>query len=226
MISMMSMSLSLLFVAYSVISTFVQASDSALRKMVSPGLTALCGLIVLYGTLTGNVSSAQGLTLFVALLLLAISDGLFERSADKPGLFPLAMIFGVISGFIIGISFNVVAYLAAVPVLVHVGCFIVGGIMAVSVYRYLKVEAALKVAVYIYLVQAVILLAGGLACIFAKEYPFAVWGIFLFVSDSLVGIRAFPNPDRSIGWLNPRRMLQTILAIYYTAQYALVLWAV
>ena len=90
----------------------------------------------------------------------------------------------------------------------------------------LRVEPSLRLAVYIYLVQAVILLAGGLACLFAGEYPFAVWGILLFVSDSLVGIRAFPNPERRIGWLSTYRILLAILVIYYTAQFAIVWWAI
>lgn len=217
---------SLLFVAFAVVSAFLQASDNVLKKHVSPALTAFCALVVLVGTLVGNVTLGQGLPLCIALLLLATSDFMFERSEANPNLFPVAMIFGVVSGFIIGILFNVLAFRAGVPVLAHVGCGVVGAVMAVLVYRVLKVEPALKVAVIVYLVQAVILLAGGLACLFAGQYPFAVWGILLFVSDSLVGIRAFPNPERPIPWLTPYRILLSILAIYYTAQFALVMWAV
>jgi hypothetical protein len=193
--------------------------------VISPGLTAFCGLIVLYGTISGNVPLAQGLTVFVALLLLAASDFMFERSEAKPELFPVAMIFGVISGFTFGVFFNVVAFLAGVPVLVQVGCLVVGVVLAAFVYSYLKVDPSLKLAVYVYLVQAVILLAGGLACLFAGRAPFAVWGILIFISDSLVGIRAFPNPERRISWLSTYRILLAILVIYYPAQYAMVLWA-
>jgi hypothetical protein len=221
----MSFILSLFFVAFAVLSTFVQASDHALKKWISPGLTVYCGLILLYGAVAGNVPLGQGLTMFIALWLLAASDFMFERSVVRPEIFPLAMVFGVVSGFVIGILFNVVASLAGVPVLVQAGCAVVGIIMAVLVYRYLEVEPALRLAVYVYLVQAVILLAGGLACLFAGEYPFAVWGILLFVSDSLVGIRAFPNPQRRIGWLSTYRILLAILVIYYAAQFAMVWWA-
>jgi hypothetical protein len=222
---MMSFILSLLFVAFAVLSALLQGSDNPLKKVVSPGLTAFCALIVLVGTLSGNVPLAQGLTVFIALLLLAASDTMFEQSVAKPELFPVAMIFGVISGFTFGIFFNVVAFRAGVPVPIHAGCLVVGLVLAALVYSFLKVDPSLKLAVYVYLVQAVILLAGGLACLFAGQVPFAVWGILIFISDSLVGIRAFPNPDRRIGWLSTYRVLLAILVIYYPAQYAMVLWA-
>jgi hypothetical protein len=222
----MSFVLSLLFVGFAVLSAFLQASDHALKKLVSPGLTAFCGLVALYGGVSGHEPLGQGVTLFIALLLLAASDFAFERSVVRPEIFPIAMVLGVASGFVIGILFNVVASLAGVPVLVHVGCVVVGGVMAALVYRYLQVEPSLRLAVYVYLVQAVILLAGGLACLFAGEYPFAVWGILLFASDSLVGIRAFPNPERRIWWLSTYQILLAILLIYYTAQFAIVWWAI
>ena len=98
-------------------------------------------------------------------------------------------------------------------------------IAAGLVYRYLKVEGTLKIPIFIYLLQAVLLLAGGLACLYIGQYYFAVWGIFLFVSDSLVGIRAFPNPHRPIRWLDVYRLLFAIIVIYYAAQYAIVSWA-
>ena len=85
-------------------------------------------------------------------------------------------------------------------------------------------EVALPV--YIYLVQAVILLAGGLSSLYTGNYAFGVWGIFIFLSDSLVGLRAFPNPQRPIPWLNGYRILFAIILIYYTAQFALVAWAI
>ncbi len=80
--------LSLLFMAFAVLSALLQGSDDALKKVVSPGLTTFCALIVLVGTLSGNVPLAQGLTVFIALLLLAASDTMFEQSAVKPELFP------------------------------------------------------------------------------------------------------------------------------------------
>jgi hypothetical protein len=57
---------------------------------------------------------------------LALSDFTFERSETKPDLFPLAMIFGVLSGFIIGITFNVTANLKDIPLLVHLVFFVIG----------------------------------------------------------------------------------------------------
>ena len=134
------------------------------------------------------------------------------------------MIFGVISGFIIGITFNVAAILKGISPLVHLIILVIAVIAAVLVYGYLKVEGMLKIPVIIYLVQAVILLVGGLASLYTGNIYFAIWGIFLFVSDSLVGVRAFPNPEKPIGWLNQSRILFAIIVIYYAAQYALVSW--
>jgi F0F1-type ATP synthase assembly protein I len=221
----MSFILSFLFVILIVVSAFMQASDNALKKVISPGLTTCCGLLVLYGALSGTAPLLQGVVLGVALLFLALSDFTFEASQAKPNLFPLAMIFGVLSGFIIGITFNMVAYLKGVPPLVLIVFLVIGVIAAVLVYRYLKVEQALKIPVFIYLVQAAILMAGGLSSLYSGNFYFAIWGIFLFVSDSLVGIRAFPNPERPIRWLNHYRILFAIIVIYYAAQYALVSWA-
>ena len=161
----------------------------------------------------------------VALLLLSLSDFTFERSETRPDLFPLAMIFGVLSGFIIGITFNVAANLKGIPSVVHLVFFVIGVLAVVLVYRYLKVEGALKIPVFIYLVQAVNLLLGGLASLYTGNIYFAIWGIFLFVSDSLVGVRAFPNPEKPVRWLNQYRILFAIIVIYYAAQYALVSWA-
>jgi hypothetical protein len=55
----MAFLLSLLFVIYTIISAFLQASDKPLKNKVSPGPTAFCDLIVLYGAITGNVPLAQ-----------------------------------------------------------------------------------------------------------------------------------------------------------------------
>ena len=216
---------SLLIVALAITSTFVQARDHILKRYISPALPACCGLLVCYGALTANVPRTEGLVVALALLLLATSDAVFEQSEDKPGLFPVAMLFGVVSGFLFGFLFNVVAVQAGVPLLVHVGCGLLGLLAAFMVYRYLDVEPALRVAVYVYLAQAVLLFAGGLASIFAGCYPFAVWGILLFFSDALVGLRAFPDAERPLAWLPPSRILPAILVIYYTALYGLVVWA-
>jgi hypothetical protein len=77
-----------------------------------------------------------------------------------------------------------------------------------------------------YLLQAVILLTGGLSSLYVGNYSFAIWGVFIFLSDSLVGIRAFPNPEKPIRWLSTRRILFIIFVLYYSAQYALVSWAI
>jgi hypothetical protein len=221
----LSFILSFLFVGLILISAFLQASDNALKRIICPGLTACCGLLVLYGALSGTAPLLLVVVLSVALLFLALSDFTFERSVTRPDLFPLAMIFGLLSGFIIGITFTVEAYLKGIPPLIHIAFFVIVVIAALLVYRVLKVERALKIPVLIYLVQAVILLTGGLASLYTGNIHFAIWGIFLFVSDSLVGIRAFPEPDRPIRWLNQYRILFAIIVIYYAAQYALVSWA-
>lgn len=221
----MAFFLSFLFVGLILISAFLQASDNTLKRIICPGLTACCSLLVLYGALSGSASLLLGVVLSVALLFLALSDFTFERSVTRPDLFPLAMIFGVLSGFIIGITFNVEVSMKGIPPLTHIAFFVIAVIAAVQVYRVLEVEDALKIPVLIYLVQAVVLLAGGLASLYVGNIHFAIWGIFLFVSDSLVGIRAFPDPDRPIRWLNQYRILFAIIVIYYAAQYALVSWA-
>jgi uncharacterized protein (DUF983 family) len=221
----MAFFLSTLFVAWALTSALLQAGDKPLRNWISPGLTALAGVLVLTGTLVDNVPLGQGLPLAIALLIVAGSDFCFERSADRPGLFPLAMALGMISGLIIGITLNAVAYAAGVPLWVHLASFLIGITAARSVYLYIQVDPAFQVPVTIYLVQAAILLAGGLVSLYNEAYPFALWGIALFISDSLVGLRAFPNPERPIPWLTPSHLLFAILILYYTAQYTLVSWA-
>lgn len=214
------------FVIGIIISTFLQASDNPLKKIGTPALTAGCGLIVLYAAISGSVPFVTGLVLAVALFLLASSDFTFEQSLSDAKLFPLAMVLGVVSGFSIGILFNMLAFKAGIPLLVQIGFFVIGIIAAMLVYRQLEVGSEFKLAISIYLVQAVILLAGGLASWYVGNYEFAVWGIFLFVSDSLVGIRAFPSSQKPKPWLNSYRILFAIIVIYYAAQYALVAWAV
>jgi hypothetical protein len=217
--------LTFLFVIWMIISTFLQAEDNPKKKYISPGLTAICGILILVSTLIGNVPTKQGIVLSIALILLASSDWMFEHSVKNDDLFPIAMVFGVLSGFSIGILFNLTAYSKGIP-LWWLGVFILAGIiLTANVYRYLQVEAALKIPVYIYLVQAVILFSGGLASIYTRNYSFAIWGIFIYFSDTLVGIRAFPNPERPICWLHSNRLLFLIITLYYSAQYALVSWA-
>lgn len=221
----MTFILSTLFVAWALVSALMQASDKPLKNRVSPGLTALAGILILTGALVGNVPSAQGIPLAIALLILAGSDFAFERSTTRPELFSLAMVLGVVSGLIIGVTFNLVAYAAGVPLWIHLASFLIGITAARSVYLYLQVDPAYQIPVIIYLAQAVILLAGGLVSLYNEAYHFALWGIALFISDSLVGLRAFPHPERPIPWLTPNRLLFAIITIYYTAQYALVSWA-
>jgi len=97
----MSFTLTFLFVVMVIISAFMQAEDNPQKSFVSPALTAFCGILVLIGTLVSNVPFSQGITLFIALILLAASDFMFERSVTNENLFPVAMLFGVISGFTI-----------------------------------------------------------------------------------------------------------------------------
>lgn len=222
----MSFLLMFLFVILMIISAFMQAEDNPKKNFISPALTAFCGIMMLVGTLAGNVSFSTGLTLLIALILLALSDFMFERSAQNENLFPIAMILGVLSGFAIGILFNILANAAGLPLWIH-GIFLILGIAAgIFVYQYLKVDDSFKIPVYIYLVQVMILLTGGMGSLYIGKFAFAIWGIFIFTSDSLVGLRAFPNPERPIKWLDTRRILFLIIVLYYSAQYALVSWAI
>ena len=75
----------------------------------------------------------------------------------------MAIGFGVISGFVIGILFNVAAFSAGLFWVGHAGFLLVGVIASVFVYRMLKVDPPYKIPVYVYLFQGVILLTGGLA---------------------------------------------------------------
>ena len=52
--------LSFLFVILIIVSAFLQASDNALKKIICPGLTACCGLLVLYGAVSGTAPLLQG----------------------------------------------------------------------------------------------------------------------------------------------------------------------
>ena len=214
-----------LFVMWIIISAFMQAEDNPKKSLISPGLTAFCGVLVLTGTIMGETPVRSGITLAAALILLALSDLMFERSSQNDGLFPVAMVFGVLSGFTIGILFNLTAFNKGIPLWWWTFAALFAVLLTIYMFRFLKVESAQKVPVYIYLVQAVVLLTGGLSSLYTQNYAFAVWGIFIYISDTLVGIRAFPSIERPIRWLNARRILFLIIVIYYSAQYALVSWA-
>ena len=221
----MSTIVTILFVMLMLISTFMQAENNPQKKYVGPALTAVCGLLVLMGAITGNIPLSWGIILFIALLMLAASDFMFEQSANNENLFVVTMILGVLSGFMIGILLNVTAYAAGTPLWLQALLAFIAIIASVIVYRYLEVEPGLKVPIYIYLVQAVILLTGGLSSFYIGHYAFAIWGITIFITDSLVGIRAFPSIEKPIRWLDTRRILFLIIVLYYAAQYALVTWA-
>lgn len=221
----MSFAFKFLFVAFAVISTFIQTEENPKRKFFSPAITCISALAILSGGLFGSAPPRISLVLAIALLMLALSDMLFELSLEKPNLFALAMVFGVLSGFTIAILFNVTAHAAGVP-LWQQGIFALVGIALLAVvYSYLEVEPGLKIPVYVYLVQAVLLFTGGVSSLVSGNVFFGIWGIFIFISDSLVGIRAFPSAKRPIPWLDKRRILLLILLLYYPAQYALITWA-
>ena len=84
----MTYALTFLFIIWMLISAFMQAENNPKKNIVSPGLTAACGILVLTGALTGSAPPRIGIILAVALLLLAASDFTFERSAEKESLFP------------------------------------------------------------------------------------------------------------------------------------------
>jgi len=219
----MTFALTYIFILWMLISAFMQAEDNPDKNLVSPGLTAACGVMVLIGALTGSAPAPRlGIILAIALLLLAASDFTFERSTEKEGLFPLAVVLGVISGFTIGIMINLVAGIPLVP---HIIFAVIAIIATVLVYRYLDVSKDMRIPIYIYLIQTVILLTGGLASLYAGNTAFGIWGITIFITDSLVGIRSFPSAKRPIKWLSTRRILFLIIILYYAAQYALVTWS-
>ena len=221
----MSFAFKFLFVAFAVISTFIQTEENPKRKFFSPAITTISAAAVLVGGLTGSAPPRTSLILAIALFMLALSDMMFELSLEKPNLFALAMVFGVLSGFTIAILFNLTAHAAGTPLWLQ-GIFaaVAVGLLAI-VYSYLEVDPGLKIAVYVYLIQAVLLFTGGMSSLYAGNIFFAIWGVFIFISDSLVGIRAFPSTKKPIPWLDKRRILLFILVLYYPAQFALMTWA-
>ena len=214
-----------IFVIFIIVSAFLQASDNPAKNYISPLLTLSCGILVLVGALMGNVHFGTGIVLAVALFLLFGSDFMFERSVTNENLFPIAMVLGVLSGFAMGIMINLDAAWSGIPLGMQITFFGIGVIAAIMVYRYLDVDPGLKVPVYIYLVQAVVLLAGGLSAFYVGNVFFGIWGVFIFLSDSLVGLRAFPSEKRPIPWQTKERILFAIIVLYYSAQFALVSWA-
>jgi hypothetical protein len=217
--------LTVLFLVMMVISFWLQIRRAPLKDYLSPGLTALSSLIVLFGVRIQNVPWGIGVTMAGALLLLAASDFVFERSVTNEKLFPIALGFGMLSGFIIGITYNLNALDQGISPGILAAYFAIAVLVGIGVYRYLRVEPALRTAVLVYLVQVIILLAGGLASLTVGNPYFGLWGVFIFFSDTLVGLRAFPNPDRPIPWLTPPRILIAILTLYYTSQIAVMIWA-
>ena len=218
----MTYALTFLFIIWMLASAFMQAENNPKKNFVSPGLTAACGVLVLIGALTGSAPLRIGVILAIALLLLAGSDFTFERSTKKESLFPLAVVLGMLSGFTIGILINLTARISLVP---HIVFAVIAVAATVFVYRYLDVSKDMRLPITIYLVQAVILLTGGMASLYAGNIAFGIWGITIFLTDSLVGIRAFPSAKRPVKWLTTRRILFLIIVPYYAAQYALVNWA-
>jgi len=218
----MTYALTFLFIIWMLASAFMQAENNPKKNFVSPGMTAACGVLVLIGALTGSAPLRIGVILAIALLLLAASDFTFERSTNKESLFPLAVVLGMLSGFTIGILINLTARISLVP---HIVFAVIAVAATVFIYRYLDVSKDMRLPITIYLVQAVILLTGGLASLYTGHTAFGIWGITIFITDSLVGIRAFPSAKRPVKWLTTRRILFLIIVPYYAAQYALVNWA-
>ncbi len=59
------------FVIFTLLSAFLQASDSPLKNNFSPALTLFCGLFVLGGAFMNNAPSDTGIVSDISLILSA-----------------------------------------------------------------------------------------------------------------------------------------------------------
>ncbi len=59
----MTFALTFLFIIWMLISAFMQAENNPKKNIVSPGLTAACGILVLIGALTGSAPPRIGIIL-------------------------------------------------------------------------------------------------------------------------------------------------------------------
>jgi hypothetical protein len=213
-----------LFVALIIFAVFLQAANKPRKGLVSPLLPIFLGIITLLSSLLAGNPKYLGISFGIGFLLLGFSDYFFDLGKDN--LFPVAIGLGLISGLLIGVVLHIYAFNLGV----NLFYYFIGSAIAIGagflVLFFADPPKEFKIPVYLYIVQIVILLAGGIAAGFVGNYYFLLWGILLFISDSLVGIRSFPNEKRKVPGLTVNRILMLILLVYYTAMFVMIKWAV
>ena len=209
-----------LFTGYAFINVYIQTAELPCRQFTTPIMTGSVGLLALIGLLSKRIKRNEGIILTVAWLLAAVGDIFFEKSrlATDPNVAGQAFMVGV-SVFLLayltfGVNFSILGFRAKLPKQVYIGAGIIAAIMGVLAYNTLQVPAGQNMLVVFYTVQAVILLFGGLVSLYRKHYTFAVIGILLFFSDTLVGMRSFGNPAVVPAYVSTH-ILIFILVTYY-----------
>lgn len=209
-----------IFTGYAFVNVYIQTAELPCRQFTTPIMTGSVGLLALIGLLSGRIKKYEGLVLTIAWLLAATGDIFFEKSrlATDPEIAGQAFMIGVavflLAYLTFGVNFSILGFKAGLSKWVYIGAGIIAAIMGVLAYNTLQVPPEQNMLVVFYTIQAVILFFGGLVSLYRKYYTFAVIGILLFFSDTLVGMRSFGNPDVVPVYVSTH-ILIFILVTYY-----------
>jgi hypothetical protein len=190
-----------MFIALALTSVYIQTANLDIRQFTTPLMGAVVAICAVIGLVKARIKANEAAIFIAAWTLAACGDVFFEMSRlsatpENAGrFFVTAVVFFLVAYLIFGISFNIFGAKARPSIWVVVAAVLVSVIAGVVAYRSLQVPPAQGALIVVYSAQGVILLCGGLLCLMAQRYHFAAIGILLFISDWIVGMRAFGNPD-------------------------------
>jgi hypothetical protein len=190
-----------LFIALALASVYIQIENLGIRQITTPSMAAVTAICAAIGLIKGKIKANEGAMFIAAWALAACGDVCFELSRlsaapeDIVKYYMAAVVFFLVGYLIFGISFNIFGakarpgmWMAATAVLVSIA-------MGVVAYLSLSVPPGQGALIVVYTAQGVILLCGGLLCLMSGRYHFAAIAILLFLSDWVVGMKDFGNPD-------------------------------
>lgn len=216
------------YIVLAIIVFLIVYNELSWRKWVVP-LLPLTIVIFLLASLTVEFR-VEILILAIAILLLSISDFMFENAE---GISTLALILGLGHTVIIAGLFTVYAFNLGTGIVNYVLILTVAIITGLGAKQFINEPQELRMPIFVYLVSIILQFAGGLAVLLLGlqdvirepniALHFGLWGILLFFSDVIVANRAFPNEGHQLPILgmDEKRQTTAILIIYYTAMITL-----
>jgi hypothetical protein len=189
------------FIALALTSVYIQTANLDIRQFTTPLMGTVVAVCAVIGLVKARIKAGEGAMFIAAWTLAACGDVFFEMSRlsatpeDAGKFFVTAVALFLVAYLIFGISFNIFGAKAGPSLWAVAAAVLVSVAMGVVAYKSLQVPPAQGALIIVYSAQAVILLCGGLLCLMSRRYHFAAIGILLFISDWIVGLRAFGNPD-------------------------------